>query len=140
MGLFDQVAGAITAGTNTLSEDEGGNALIATVMHLVNNPQTGGLAGLVQSFQKGGLAEIANSWVSTGQNLPVSAEQIQSVLGSEQVNKIASKLGISTEQASAQIAEFLPQIVDKLTPNGSIPEGGDLISQGLELRKGKLFG
>lgn len=140
MGLFDQVAGAITGATGTSPEGEDGNSLLATVMQLVNNPQTGGLAGLVQSFQKGGLAEVANSWVSTGQNLPISAEQIQSVLGSEQVSQIASKLGISTDQASGQIAEFLPQIVDKLTPNGTIPESGDLLSQGLELLKGKLFG
>ena len=138
MGLFDQVAGAITGATDTSSEN--GNSLLATVMQLVNNPQTGGLAGLVQTFQKSGLAEIANSWVSTGQNLPVSSEQIQRLLGSEQVSQIASKLGISADQASGQIAEFLPQIVDKLTPNGSIPEGGDLLSQGLELLKGKLFG
>jgi uncharacterized protein YidB (DUF937 family) len=138
MGLFDQVAGAITGATGTSTE--GGNSLLETVMQLVNNPQTGGVAGLVQSFQKGGLAEIANSWVSTGQNLPVSSEQIQNVLGSEQVSQIASKLGISTDQASGQIAEFLPQIVDRLTPNGTVPEGGDLLSQGLELLKGKLFG
>ena len=140
MGLLDQVTGAITSATGTSSGGEGENSLLATVMQLVNNPQTGGLAGLVQSFQKGGLAEIANSWVSTGQNLPISSEQIQSVLGSEQVSQIASKLGISTDQASGKIAEFLPQIVDKLTPNGTIPEGGDLLSQGLELLKGKLFG
>ena len=140
MGLLDQIAGAVSGATGTSSEGEGENSLLATVMHLVNNPQTGGLAGLVQSFQKGGLAEIANSWVSTGQNLPIAPEQIQSVLGSEQVSQIASKLGISPDQASGKIAEILPQIVDKLTPNGTIPEGGDLLSQGLELIKGKLFG
>jgi len=140
MGLLDQVAGAIKGATGTSPEGEGGNSLLATVMQLVNNPQTGGLAGFVQSFQKGGLAEVANSWVSTGQNLPISAEQIQSVLGSEQVSQIASKLGINTDQASGQIAAFLPQVVDKLTPNGTIPESGDILSQGLELLKGKLFG
>ena len=138
MGLFDQVAGAIAGATGASAE--GGNSLLASVMQLVNNPQTGGLAGLVQSFQKGGLAEIANSWVSTGQNLPVSSEQIQSVLGSEQVSDIAAKLGVSPEQVSGQIAEYLPQIVDKLTPNGRIPEGGNLLAQGLDLVKDRLFG
>lgn len=138
MGLFDQVAGAITAATG--APTEGGNSLLVSVMQLINNPQTGGLAGLVQAFQKGGLAEIANSWVSTGQNLPVSSEQIQSVLSSEQVSNIASKLGVSPEQASGQIAEYLPQIVDKLTPNGRIPEGGNLLAQGLDLVKDRLFG
>ena len=138
MGLFDQVTGAIAGAAG--SSAEGGNPMLATIMHLLNNPQTGGLAGLVQSFQKGGIAEIANSWVSTGQNLPVSSEQIENVLGSEQVNDIAGKLGVSPDQASGQIAEYLPQIVDKLTPNGVIPEGGDLMAQGLGLLKGKLFG
>lgn len=137
MGLFDQLAGAITSATN--NSNEGGSALLSTVMHLVNDPKTGGLAGLVQSFQKGGLAEIANSWVSTGHNLPISADQIKNVLGNEQVKNIASKLGISMDQASGQIAEFLPQIVDKLTPHGNIPEGGDLLSQGLNMLKGNLF-
>lgn len=138
MGLFDQVAGAITGSKGTAAEGE--NSLLGSVMHLVNNPETGGLAGLIQSFQNGGLGEIVNSWVSTGQNLPISSEQIQSVLGSEQVSQIASKLGISPEQASGKIAELLPLFVDKLTPNGSVPESGDLMSKGLELLKSKLFG
>lgn len=138
MGLFDQLASA--AGGLGGASAEGGNSLLNTVLQLVNNPQTGGLAGLVQSFQKGGLSEIVNSWVSTGQNLPVSAEQIQSVLGSGQVQGIASQLGISTDQASGQLADLLPQVVDKLTPNGAVPEGGDLLAQGMDLLKGKLFG
>lgn len=138
MGLFDQVASAIGASTGAAAEGE--NSVLGSIMHLVNNPETGGFAGLVQAFHKGGLGEIVNSWVSTGQNLPISSEQIQSVLGSEQVSQIAGKLGISTEEASGKLAEFLPQIVDKLTPNGGIPEGGDLMSKGLELLKSKLFG
>lgn len=138
MGLFDQVAGAIAGATG--NTNMGGNDMLGTIMQLLNNPNTGGLSGLVQTFQKGGLGEIVNSWVSTGKNLPVSAEQIQSVLGNGQVSEIAGKLGVSSEQASGQIAEYLPQIVDKLTPNGTIPEGDDLMSKGLDMLKGKLFG
>ena len=62
------------------------------------------------------------------------------MLGNEQVGNIAGKLGVSPDQVSGQIAEFLPQIVDKLTPNGSLPEGGDMMAQGVDLLKGKLFG
>ena len=141
MGLFDQVAGAVAGAAGTAgTSGEGGNPMLGTIMQLLNDPKIGGLSGLVQSFQKGGLGEIVNSWVSKGPNLPVSASQIQSVLGNEQVGNIAGKLGVSPDQASGQIAEFLPQIVDKLTPNGSLPEGGDMMAQGVDLLKGKLFG
>ena len=109
-------------------------------MHLINNPQTGGLQGLIQSFQQGGLGDIVNSWVSSGQNLPISAEQIQSVLGGSGLQELAAKLGISPAQASGSLAEMLPQMVDKMTPNGEVPQGGDLLSQGMDLlKKGGLF-
>lgn len=138
MGLFDQVVGAVMSGQTA---DGAANPLLAGIMQLVNDPQTGGLAGLVQAFQNGGLGEIAKSWVSTGQNLPISAEQIQSVLGSSGIlQNLASQFGLSSEQVSGQLAELLPQVVDKLTPNGTIPDSNDLVAQGLDLLKGKLFG
>lgn len=134
MGLFDQVAGALAG-----NQDSGSNALLEAVMQLVNNPQTGGLGGLVQSFQQGGLGELVNSWVSTGRNLPISAEQIQSVLGNSTLQDLATKLGMSNEQISGGLASILPQVVDQLTPNGEVPQGGDFLAQGLDLLKGKLF-
>jgi len=135
MGLLDSVVGALAGG-----QSGGSNPLINVVMQLINNPQTGGLGGLVQSFQQGGLGNIVNSWVSTGQNLPISAEQIQAVLGGGKMQEIASQLGVSTEQASGGLADLLPQLVDKLTPNGQVPEGGDMLAQGLDmLKKGGLF-
>ena len=129
MGLFDQVVGAVMSGQTT---DGAANPLLAGIMQLINDPQTGGLAGLVQAFQNGGLGEIAKSWVSTGQNLPISAEQIQSVLGSSGIlQNLASQFGLSSEQVSGQLAELLPQVVDKLTPNGALPESNDLMAQGI---------
>jgi uncharacterized protein YidB (DUF937 family) len=135
MGLLDQVVGAVSKMSG--QSDQTDNSLLSSVLQLVNNPQTGGLSGLVESFQKGGLAKAVNSWVSTGRNIPVSAEQIQSVLGNEKIQNLASKLGINTNQVSAQLAEVLPQVIDKLTPNGTMPEAGDLLSKGLDLLKGK---
>jgi len=135
MGLFDQVAGALAA-----SQSGGNGNLLATIMQLVNDPKHGGLQGLVQPFQQGGLGEIVNSWVSTGHNLPISAEQITSVLGGSSLQDIAAKLGVSPDQAAGSLAEILPQAVDTLTPNGQIPQGGDLLAQGLDmLKKGGLF-
>ena len=136
MGLLDSVVGALAGG-----QSGGSNPLLNIVMQMISNPQSGGLGGLVQSFQQGGLGDIMNSWVSNGQNLPISAEQIQAVLGGGRLQDNASQLGVSTEQASGSLAELLPQMVDKLTPNGQIPEGGgDLLAQGLDmLKKGGLF-
>ena len=136
MSLLDQALGALAGG-----QSGDNSALLQTVMQLVNNPQNGGLEGLIQSFQQGGLGEIVNSWVSTGQNLTVSAEQIHSVLGGSSLAGLAAQLGVSPEQASGSLADMLPQLIDQLTPNGQMPQGGDLLTQGLGmLKKGGLFG
>lgn len=135
MGLFDQIIGAVSG-----QQGESGGSLLGSVLQMVTNPQSGGLSGLLQTLQQGGLAEAAKSWVSTGQNLPVSAEQIQSALGNDTVKNLAAQLGLNTEQMSGHLAELLPQVVDKLTPNGSVPSEGNLVSMGMELLKGKLLG
>jgi uncharacterized protein YidB (DUF937 family) len=135
MGLLDSVVGALSGG-----QSAGANPLLNIVMQLINNPQTGGLGGMVQSFEQGGLGDVVKSWVSTGQNLPISAEQIKAVLGGGQLQDIAAQLGVSTEQASGSLADLLPQVVDKMTPNGQLPEGGDLLAQGMDLlKKGGFF-
>jgi uncharacterized protein YidB (DUF937 family) len=136
MSLLDQVVGALAGG-----ESSGGSNLLQTVLQLVNNPQTGGLEGLIRSFQQGGLGDIVNSWVAKGQNLPVSGEQIESVLGGSVLQDLAAQLGVSPQQASGSLADVLPQLIDQMTPNGELPQGGDLLSQGLDLlKKGGLFG
>ncbi len=98
----------------------GQSGMIGAVTHLLENPQVGGLGGLVQMFQSHGLGEAANSWVGTGQNQPVTGQQVQQVLGQDRISSIASHLGIAPEAASSKLATFLPMIIDKLTPNGHI--------------------
>lgn len=116
MGLLDDVLGAVGG----KSGGEGGKAgMMDAIGGLLGG---GGIGGLVEQFTKGGLGEAVGSWIGTGSNLPVSAEQIQSVLGNEQVKSIAAKLGLSTEDASKGIASLLPQVVDKLTPDGKVPD------------------
>jgi uncharacterized protein YidB (DUF937 family) len=82
----------------------------------------GGLGGVLGKLDDSGLGDLGRSWVSKGTNLPISAEQIERVLGSEQVRPLAAKLGVSPEQAAAQIAKVLPQVVDRLTPDGTVPD------------------
>ena len=136
MSLLDQVVGALAGG-----ESGGSSALLQAVLQLVHNPQTGGLEGLIRSFQQGGLGDIVNSWVANGRNLPVSGEQIESVLGGSALQDLAAQLGVSPHQASGTLADVLPHLVDQMTPNGEVPQGGDLLGQGLDLlKKGGLFG
>lgn len=128
MGLLDgllQSAGGLLGG----QQGEGGNAL-AGISELIQ--QQGGLGGLVEKFQQGGLSDVVGSWIGTGDNAPISAEQIQQVLGSEQVSALAARFGVDPQQASDLVAQYLPQVVDTLTPNGEVDAGsGDLLSQGL---------
>lgn len=111
MSLLDNLMGAL-GGQGDLAE---------TVKSL---GVTGGVGGLVDAFQKGGLSEVAQSWVSSGQNLPVSPEQIQAVLGSGVVGQFAEKLGVDPQTAAAKLSEILPGLVNKLTPGGKLPDEG----------------
>jgi uncharacterized protein YidB (DUF937 family) len=122
-----------------LGGSEGGeqNELIKSITNLVGG-QGGGLNNLVQQFSSKGLGDVISSWISTGKNLPVSADQIQNVLGSDTIKGIASKVGLDTGTVSKQLSDLLPNLVDKLTPDGKIPEG-DLISEGMD-KLGNLFG
>lgn len=129
MGLLEEVTSKVMGMPSTGSTEET-SGLATGIMHMLNS-QPGGLSGLVQIFHEKGLGGIVNSWVSTGQNLPISAEQIRGVLGNEQVQQFATKVGISPDLATSKIAELLPVVVDKLTPDGKVPEGGGLLQQAL---------
>ncbi|NJD88846.1 MAG: DUF937 domain-containing protein [Betaproteobacteria bacterium] len=120
MGLLDSVLGSLTRGGSA-------NPLLDSVLSMVNDPAHGGLEGLVRSFQDRGLGGIVDSWVSTGRNLPISADQVAQGLGSGQLASLASKLGMSQGDVSSQLAQLLPDVVDKLTPNGQVPDSGSLV-------------
>lgn len=138
MGLLDMVTGAL-GGMGGAGGQTGGNPLLNIVMQMVSNPQSGGLSGLLQKLKDGGLGEQAASWVSTGENLPVSGDQLKNILGGGQLGQIASQLGMSEDDAAGGLAGMLPQVIDKLTPGGEVP-GNDMLAQGLDMLKGKLFG
>jgi len=93
-------------------------------MGLLTNKETGGLDGLMQTFKQKGLGEVISSWVGTGNNAAITPEQVQEVLGSDVIQQLAEKSGVSFEAAKAQLAELLPSLIDKVTPEGKIPEEG----------------
>ncbi len=138
MGLLDSLAGAV------LGKVLGGGqqqALVDGVLGLLGKggAQTGGLSDLVDLFKQKGLGDQVSSWVSTGKNLPVSADQMQHALGSDLIAQLAAKVGVTPEQTSGGLAHLLPQLIDQLTPDGSLPAGGTL-EQGLSALRTKLLG
>ena len=131
-GIMKEVGGKIFGG-----EAPGG--LLEQVLGLINNSQTGGLSGLVEQFTSKGMGGLVSSWIGPGENQPVSGEQIAQTFGNDKIQEIAQKLGISEADASGGLAALLPQMIDKLTPEGKLPEGG-LLDQGLTFLKKSLSG
>jgi len=130
MSLFGDLAEKAATGLMGSSS----NPLVHSTFEMIQN-QPGGLDGLVQNFQQKGLGEVVSSWVSTGQNLPVSADQINHVLGSDTVKNLAAKAGISPDQAGSQLAALLPGLIDQLTPNGHTGEAGGLLAAAMNALK-----
>jgi uncharacterized protein YidB (DUF937 family) len=82
----------------------------------------GGLGGILEQFQRAGYGDQAHSWVGTGPNLPISPEVIAQVFGRDGLAQIASQAGLSEQQASAGLTEVFPEVVDRLTPQGEVPD------------------
>jgi uncharacterized protein YidB (DUF937 family) len=122
MGMLDDLENQ--AMTKMLGSS--GNPLATSLLQMIQN-QPGGLKGMLQSFHEKGLGSLVSSWVSTGQNLPISADQVQQVLGSGTVQELAAKAGISPDVAGSAISQMLPTLVDKLTPNGQVGDHSSIM-------------
>jgi uncharacterized protein YidB (DUF937 family) len=120
MGLLDSIMGAVSGQSGQSGE---ANPLIGALGGLL--AQSGGLQGLANKFAQSGQANAFQSWVGTGANQPISSGAIQNALGSDQVKAIATRMGVDPAQASNFLAEYLPKIVDKLTPAGKIDPAAD---------------
>lgn len=130
MGILDNLSNAVGGDQNQSS------SLAGHVFDMIKN-HPGGIAGLVQSFQNNGMGSIVSSWIGTGQNLPVTGDQVESALGSDKIASLAAKAGISPDQAKSALSQILPQMVDKLSPNGQIPQGG-LLESAMGMLRNKL--
>ena len=108
MGMFDGIlGGVIGAGATTLL-----NSFIE---------QQGGLQNIVGQFEKNGFGDTMKSWISQGQNLPITTDQIYQALGSDTVKELAAKLGLPADKIAELLAQHLPQAIDKVTPDGKLP-------------------
>jgi len=149
MGLLDGLLGAMLGGQGGRTEpglggglgglgdvlaglggrgQQGGASLITALLPVVigmmqsRGAGAGGLGGLLQQLQTGGLGQQVDSWVGTGANMPISADQLASVLGQDRVSEIAARAGVSEAQASGGLAALLPELVNQLTPAGQMPQ------------------
>jgi uncharacterized protein YidB (DUF937 family) len=125
MGLLDTLTNALGSQPGQGGGANPTAAVISEALTLIENRQ-GGLQGLLQSFQQNGLGHLVQSWIGTGQNLPVSAAQIQSTLGAQCTAKIAQATGLPQAEVESHLATLLPQLIDHMTPNGQVPQGGDV--------------
>jgi uncharacterized protein YidB (DUF937 family) len=127
MGLLDSVVGMLGAAQGGQA-GAGGNAdlLNAVVGMLANGSQQGGLGGLVQGFEQAGLGHLVSSWIGSGQNLPVSADQLSQVLGGAggALGQLAQQTGLSHGDLAGQLSQMLPEVINHLTPSGQAPQGG----------------
>lgn len=119
----------------------------STAMQLIQAllQSQGGIEGIIKRFQESGLEGILKSWISTDEeNQPISANQVVEVVGQENMSQAAEKVGVSELDASNVLAEYLPKMVDMLTPNGQLPDlnnlnVNDLMAQAAKGMLGKLF-
>ncbi|MBT0727874.1 YidB family protein [Rosenbergiella australiborealis] len=114
MGLLDSIVGSLVGGEgqqNSLSQ-------LQTVWSWVQ--EQGGIEVLIQKFQQGGLGEILSSWLSNGTNQSVSHSDIQSAFSQQDLQSLADKLGTDVQGASSTLSQILPQLVDKISPQGEV--------------------
>jgi uncharacterized protein YidB (DUF937 family) len=110
---------------------------VGGIFDILNSSKVGGLDGLLGKMTQAGLGNIVNSWISTGKNKSIKSGQLSNILGSEVVGQLATKLGVPHGAAAGMLSKYLPQIVDKLTPDGKVPTTGAAVS--LQDLMGKLL-
>ena len=137
MGLLDGILGSLLGGLNNNQQ----SGLMSAVSGLVT--KGGGIEGLMQKFGSHGLGDLVKGWVSTGPNPPATAQHIEQVMSADELHQMAAQTGIDRSHIAGHIAQLLPQMVDKVTPQGQ-PVAGNALEQGLASLMqgglGKLFG
>jgi uncharacterized protein YidB (DUF937 family) len=117
VGLFDNLMGGGLKGALGQAEVAAMPALISAALARTN---LGDLQGLVNQLQQGGLGTQVQSWLGSGQNLPITADQLRAALGSDQVKQLAQHFGVDPDAALKLLAEHLPAAVDQASPGGTL--------------------
>ena len=137
-GLLGQVMGGMMGGGQSpMQAQQGQNPLLQIALQMLQ--QNGGISGVLGKMQQAGYGQQAQSWIGTGQNMPIDPGALSQIFGHGQLGQIAQQLGMSQEEASGGLAQMLPQVVDQMTPGGQVPDNhSDLVNQALAmLQKGR---
>lgn len=126
MAIFDSILGEV--GKKFGVGDKAGS-LLSVLLMLLTDQNRGGFSGFLDQFKRIGLGDAASSWVTRGNNAPLSNEQLQSALGAETIDDIAAQTGIDPNTATSALAYMTPKVVDTLTPDGEIPDQNTLLSK-----------
>jgi uncharacterized protein YidB (DUF937 family) len=89
---------------------------------------SGGLGGLLDQFRRAGFGEQASSWVGTGPNRPIPPDAVEKVFGRDGVAEIARQAGVSEHDASSGLSQLMPEVVDRVTPSGELPDSASLLA------------
>src|ERR1700712_4780021 len=130
MGLLDSIVGQVSG---ALEGSVPGGQVHPGLMDVVSQLMTqgGGIQGLVNQFEQQGLGHVVSSWIGNGENLAITPDQVQSVLGEPHIAAVAAKLGLSPADVTNQLAGLLPHAINSVTPAGAVPEG-NLLSEALD--------
>lgn len=132
MGLLDGLLGNVLGGMTSGGSAQPQSPLLQIALQLLQ--QNGGIEGILGRFQQAGYADQAQSWVSTGENQPISPDALQQILGQGELGQIAQQLGMGQHEAAGGLASILPQLIDQMTPTGQVPaESNDLVNQALSI-------
>jgi uncharacterized protein YidB (DUF937 family) len=108
------------------------NPLLQLALQILQ--QNGGIEGILRKFQQAGYGPQAQSWISTGRNLPIDPNVLAQIFGRGQLGQIAQQMGMSNDEASGGLAQTLPQVIDEMTPQGQVPDNNsDLVNRALEI-------
>ena len=136
-GLLGSMMGGMMGGGTSAQGTQGGRPMLQMALQVLQ--QNGGIQGLLAKFQQAGMGQQAQSWIGTGQNMPISPGALSQIFGQGQLGQIAQQLGMTHQQAADGLAQALPHVVDQMTPGGQIPaEHNDLVAEALAiLQKGR---
>lgn len=134
MGLLDNIAGM--AG-GLFGGNQEHSSLASALLQMFTNNQHGGLGGVISSFQQNGLGDVVSSWIGRDQNQQISEDQVRQGFGSDRIQALSNQTGMSPQSVTSGLTSVLPTVIDKLTPEGSVPQGG-LLEKGISFLKGKL--
>ncbi len=126
-GLGDLLGGILGGGSQTGGGGLGGNPMLRMLLPLVASMlMNGGLQKILSRLQAQGKGAQAQSWVGTGANEPVDAAAVREAMGDDELDQIAQQLGVSQDEAAEAVAQVLPDVVDQVTPGGSLPDDTEL--------------